>query len=93
MQSTTMDRKARFKAVDREFDLATRLPPDRRVALARLWYHDGQLSETGEEGEPVILMRRLDPTPVHDLPIEQLHREEAIAAFDAWRNDHGKIRY
>ena len=72
VQSTTMDRKARFKAVDREFDLATRLPPDRRVALARLWYHDGQLSETGEEGEPVILMRRLDPTPVHDLPIEQL---------------------
>ena len=33
------------------------------------------------------------PMGERKLPIEQLHREEAIAAFDAWRNDHGKIRY
>jgi len=33
------------------------------------------------------------PLGERSLPIEQLHREEAIAAFDAWREDHGTIRY
>jgi tRNA(Arg) A34 adenosine deaminase TadA len=27
------------------------------------------------------------------IPIEQIHREEALATFNAWRNDHGKILY
>lgn len=27
------------------------------------------------------------------LPIQQLHREEALAVFEAWGEDHGKIRY
>ena len=33
------------------------------------------------------------PIEKRSLPIEQLHREEAIAAFDAWREDYAKIRY
>lgn len=33
------------------------------------------------------------PAGERSLPVLQLHREEAIAAFDAWREDHGKIRY
>lgn len=67
MQSTALDRDARCAAADRELDMAGRLPANRRVALAQLWYHNGQLSETAEEGKPVVLMRRLDPTPVRYL--------------------------
>ena len=33
------------------------------------------------------------PIDKRSLPVEQLHREEAIAAFDAWREDYAKIRY
>ena len=41
-----------------------------------------------------FLYRELSlPIGERSLPMEQLHREEAIAAFDAWREDNGKIRY
>jgi guanine deaminase len=41
-----------------------------------------------------FLYRELSlPIEQRSLPVDQLHREEAIAAFDVWRNDHGKIRY
>jgi tRNA(Arg) A34 adenosine deaminase TadA len=41
-----------------------------------------------------FLYRELSlPLGERSLPIEQLHRKEAIAAFEAWRNDYGKIRY
>ncbi|MCX6610701.1 MAG: nucleoside deaminase, partial [Acidobacteria bacterium] len=41
-----------------------------------------------------FLYRELSlPMGERSLPMEQLHREEAIAAFDVWRNDHGKIHY
>lgn len=41
-----------------------------------------------------FLYRELSlPIGERRLPMEQLHREEAIAAFDAWREDNGKIRY
>lgn len=32
-------------------------------------------------------------TSERQLPMKQIHLEEASAAFDAWREDHGKIRY
>jgi len=41
-----------------------------------------------------FLYRELSlPLRDRSLPIEQDHREEAIAAFDAWRIDNGKVRY
>ena len=41
-----------------------------------------------------FLYRELSlPVERRSLPMEQELREEAIAAFDAWREDNGKIRY
>jgi len=41
-----------------------------------------------------FLYRELSlPVGERSLPMEQFHREEAMAAFDAWREDNGKIRY
>lgn len=41
-----------------------------------------------------FLYRELSlPIGERSLPMEQLHREEAIAAFGAWREDNAKIRY
>lgn len=46
------------------------------------------------EFDDEFLYRELSlPVERRSLPMEQELREEAIAAFDAWREDNGKIRY
>ncbi len=60
----------------------------------RIYYaadrHDAAAAGFDDE----FLYRELNLTVAErSLPMEQLLREEAMAAFDAWREDNGKIRY
>lgn len=72
VQSSELDREARCASVERELSLASRLPPEHRVALARLWYQNDRLFATAQDGEPVVLMHRLDQTPMRELSRERL---------------------
>jgi guanine deaminase len=62
--------------------------------LDRIYYAASREDAADAGFDDDFLYRELSlPVSERTLPIEQQNREEAIAAFDAWREDNGKIRY
>ena len=60
----------------------------------RVYFAASREDAAAAQFDDEFLYRELSlPVERRSLPMEQELREEAIAAFDAWREDNGKIRY
>lgn len=60
----------------------------------RVYFAASREDAAAAQFDDEFLYRELSlPVKQRSLPMEQELREEAIAAFDAWREDNGKIRY